>query len=370
MFNPLRSLGAVPTGARAERVRTSPNYRDGQFRNRAAADSPAAVPGAGRPSSAEALREWRERGAQRPAKPVPLVRERPATEPGDLRLTWLGHASTLVELDGAAVLLDPIWSDRCSPVAGVGPRRLHAVPMEIAALPELAAILISHDHYDHLDMRTIRRLTAAQSAPFVVPLGVGAHLERWGVPADRIVELDWDEEHAAGGLRLVATPAQHFSGRTLTRNRTLWSGWAVIGERRRVFYTGDTGYFPGFADIGAAYGPFDATLMQIGAYGDSWPDIHMTPEEAVAAHRDVRGELLIPVHWGTFTLAFHAWSEPIDRLLAAAEHEQVAVAVPRPGEAVDITAPVALDHWWQRVARAPEPAAVPLHELVQGARAD
>jgi L-ascorbate metabolism protein UlaG (beta-lactamase superfamily) len=183
------------------------------------------------------------------------------------------------------------------------------MPVGLRDLPPLDAIVISHDHYDHLDMATVRELTRRQSAPFLVPLGVGTHLRRWRVPEERIVELDWNGTARLGGLSFTMTEARHFSGRAFTRNETLWCSWVIAGARRKVFYTGDTGYFPGFADLGADHGPFDLTLIQIGAYSPYWPDIHMTPEEAIATHLDLRGGLLLPVHWATFNLALHSWAE-------------------------------------------------------------
>jgi L-ascorbate metabolism protein UlaG (beta-lactamase superfamily) len=221
------------------------------------------------------------------------------------------------------------------------------MPVALADLPQLDAILISHDHYDHLDLPSVRELTRLQKAPFLVPLGVGAHLERWGVPDSRIVELDWEDRADVAGLALVATEAQHFSGRLARRNGTLWSSWVIAGERHRVFYTGDSGYFDGYGTIGERHGPFDATLMQIGAYHFAWPDIHMYPEQAVEAHLKLRGDLMIPVHWGSFHLAPHPWAEPVDRVWAEAKARDVRLAVPRPGERVDISSPPSLDPWWQ-----------------------
>ncbi len=268
----------------------------------------------------------------------------PVTE--GLHITWHGHATALVELDGARVLLDPVWSDRVSPSRLVGPRRLHRPPQPIEQLPPVDAVVISHDHYDHLDLAAIRALLRTQTAPFVVPLGIGAHLERWGVPDDRIIELDWSETAKVGGLRLTATAAQHFSGRAFARDRTLWASWVIAGPEHSVFYTGDSGYFDGYAEIGAEYGPFDAALVQVGAYAPGWPDIHMTPEEGVAAHVDVRGGLMIPVHWATFSLSPHPWADPVERVLAEAERRGVPVAVPRPGQRVDVAAPPPVDRWW------------------------
>jgi L-ascorbate metabolism protein UlaG (beta-lactamase superfamily) len=347
----LASFGAKPSGARSERVRHSPQFRDGAFRNPVATRT--LLPRSG----GNTLREMMFGDQKRtPTASVPVVtaghasRDEPRQPPGGLAITWYGHASVLVEIDGYRVLFDPVWSQRCSPSQRVGPRRLHPVPLPLRHLPELDAIVISHDHYDHLDMATVRTLARLQRAPFLVPLGVGAHLERWKVPADRIVEMDWSQSHQIGDLHLIAAAARHFSGRTLTRNYTLWASWVLSSPNRRVFYTGDSGYFDGYAAIGAAYGPFDASLIQIGAYGPDWPEIHMTPEEAVAAHVDLNGGLLIPVHWATFVLAFHAWAEPADRLWLEAKAQDVALAIPRPGERVNVDDPPTVDGWWQALA--------------------
>ncbi|WP_026426016.1 MBL fold metallo-hydrolase [Actinokineospora inagensis] len=334
------AMGRRPTGPRVTR---SPRYRDGAFRNEA---PPTPVePG----TMGSTLRSFfRDRGDRIPTGSIPVVTPAAPIDSG-LHITWHGHSTSLVELDGARVLLDPVWGERVSPSRLVGPRRLHRPPQPIGALPRLDAVVISHDHYDHLDQAAIRELARTQDAPFVVPLGVGAHLERWKVPADRIIELDWHESHQAGPLRLTATPAQHFSGRGFKRDGTLWASWVIAGPGGKVFYTGDTGYFAGYTEIGAQYGPFDAALVQVGAYAPGWPDIHMTPEEGVAAHVDVRGGLLIPVHWATFSLAPHPWSDPVDRLCAEAKERGVPVAVPRPGERVDVSAPPELDKWWNTV---------------------
>jgi L-ascorbate metabolism protein UlaG (beta-lactamase superfamily) len=339
-------FGAQPRGMRDDRVRRSPQFRDGSFRNSVPAR--AIAPGAGR----QMLREMLF-GRQRrtPTAVIPLVTPSLAG-PSDtgLHIIWYGHSSALVEIEGTRLLLDPVWSERCSPSSVVGPRRLHPPPVPLVDVPPLDAIVISHDHYDHLDMATVRDLVRHQRAPFLVPIGVGAHLQSWGVPEDRIIELDWDESVEVAGARLTCTPARHFSGRAFTRDNTLWASWVIAGKRRRVFYTGDTGYFEEYRAIGATHGPFDATLAQIGAYGDGWPDIHMTPEEAVAAHLDLDGGLLVPVHWATFTLAPHAWSEPVDRLWTEAKARGVELAIPRPGERIDVDAPPAVDAWWQAIA--------------------
>jgi L-ascorbate metabolism protein UlaG (beta-lactamase superfamily) len=190
-------------------------------------------------------------------------------------------------------------------------------------------------------------LARTQWAPFFVPLGVGAHLRSWGIPEQRIVELDWNERAQVDDLTLICTPARHFSGRFLTRNTTLWASWVVIGPGHRAYFGGDSGYTNSFAQIGADYGPFDVTLMPVGAYNKAWPDIHMNPEEAVQAHQDVNGRLLVPIHWCTFRLAPHPWAEPIERLLAAADAAHVQVAVPKPGGRVDPAATAKMEPWWR-----------------------
>ncbi len=285
----------------------------------------------------------------RPPLTIPLVTAPPPATAGDLAVTWLGHATTLVEIDGRFVLTDPVWSRRVSPSATVGPSRLHPVPISIGQLPALAAVVISHDHYDHLDLTTVRQLVATQRAPFLVPLGIGAHLRRWGVPEDRIVELDWNQSRTVSGIEFVCTPNRHFSGRGLRRNTTLWCSWALVGPRHRVYFGGDTGYTTAFAQTAAQWGPFDVTILPIGAYSEHWPDIHLNPEEAVAAHRDLGGGVLVPIHWATFDLAMHSWAEPVRRLTAAGAGERI--VTPRPGERVDPARTGSPDGWWE----VPEP---------------
>ncbi|WP_328461060.1 MBL fold metallo-hydrolase [Actinoplanes sp. NBC_00393] len=338
-------LGARASGARRARIEASPQFSGGKFRNTVPASE---IIAASMPRLAAAAATGRE--ARRPHQPVPVITPVAGADPQGLHVTWYGHSSALVEIEGRRILLDPVWSDRCSPSRLTGPKRLHEPPIPLRELPPLDAVVISHDHYDHLDMVTIQNLVDLQAAPFLVPLGVGAHLERWGVPETRIIELDWHEKAKVAGVELIATPARHFSGRGFNRDETLWASWVINGPTRKVFYSGDTGYFPGFAEIGAEHGPFDATLVQVGAYGEAWPDIHMFPEDGVAVHVDVRGGLMIPVHWATFNLALHDWAEPADRAWREAKARDVRLAIPRPGERVDVDNPPAVDGWWQQIA--------------------
>ncbi|MER5895034.1 MBL fold metallo-hydrolase [Streptomyces sp. NPDC001876] len=356
----LRSLrpdafGADPAGARMERIRRSPNFADGVFRNPEGART--------RPSGsmlefAKVYFRKEERARRSPDGTVPVHATTLADLAGPpatgLRLTWMGHSSVLAEIDGRRVLFDPVWGERCSPFAFAGPKRLHPVPLPIAALGPVDVVVISHDHYDHLDLPTIRTL-AGTGTVFAVPLGVGAHLERWGVSPDRIHELDWNETVRIAGISLTATPARHFCGRGLrNQQHTLWASWVVAGPEHRIYHSGDTGYFSGFRDIGAEHGPFDATMIQLGAYSEYWPDIHMTPAEAVQAHLDLQGGgpagTLLPIHWATFNLAPHPWAEPAEWTKDAAEELGQAVAFPRPGEPFEPAGKLPADRWWRPVS--------------------
>jgi L-ascorbate metabolism protein UlaG (beta-lactamase superfamily) len=348
----LDALGAAPKGERLARIRASPNYRDGAFQN------PEATALGVKGGTMKMLRQWLGGHEQRtPPGPLPIVRRTRAdfvTPPkSGLRATWLGHSTVLVEIDGARILFDPVWARRASPSSLLGPKRFHEPPLPIAELPPLDAVIASHDHYDHLDRGVVRALAAdpAQAhVRFIVPLGVGAHLEKWGIEAARITELDWSDSTRLGALTITATPARHFSGRGLSRNHTLWASFSVAGPAHRVFHSGDTGPFAGFPAIGAQHGPFDLTLIKIGAYGDGWPDIHLNPEQALDAHAKLRGKVLLPIHWGTFNLAFHAWDEPAERIVAGAVMGTKLV-VPRQGESVepDTVQAVAPTAWWRTV---------------------
>ncbi|MFE0810916.1 MBL fold metallo-hydrolase [Streptomyces sp. NPDC058794] len=350
------AFGVDPYGERMARIRRSPHFRDGAFQN----------PG-GRArtwpsgSAAELARAYVNKEARllrAPQGPVSVhattLADLARPSATGLRLTWMGHSSVLAEIDGQRVLFDPVWGDRCSPFPFVGPRRMHPVPLPLDALGPVDVVIISHDHYDHLDMPTVKAL-AGTGTVFAVPLGVGAHLEHWGVPADRLCELDWHESAHVGGLTLTATPARHFCGRGLRNTQhALWASWVVVGEEHRVYHSGDTGYFDGFREVGAAHGPFDATMIQLGAYAEFWPDNHMTPEEGVRAHLDLQGGrphgALLPIHWGTFNLAPHAWAEPGEWTEDAAGEAGQAVAFPRPGEPFEPAGKLPTEAWWRSVS--------------------
>ncbi|MBF6206024.1 MULTISPECIES: MBL fold metallo-hydrolase [Nocardia] len=333
-------------------------YRDRQFHN--TEPSTQVVAGSAPSLLVSALTR---RNAGRPRAPIPLQTPKQPTAAAALAVTWYGHATTVLEVDGYRILTDPVWSERVSPSPLVGPARMHPAPQPLADLPPIDAVIISHDHYDHLDKETVRELVARQSAPFLVPIGIGAHLRHWGVPEERIVELDWGGSVSLADLGLdrngvdlviTCTEARHFSGRGLLRNTTLWASWSIVGPTRRAYFGGDTGYTKAFAEAGAALGPFDLTLLPIGAYDERWPDVHMNPEEAVRAHADLCGGnpghgLLVPIHWATFNLAFHGWSEPVERMVTAARAAGTTVAVPMPGQRVDPSSAPPGDSWWENV---------------------
>ncbi|MDN4072296.1 MBL fold metallo-hydrolase [Fictibacillus terranigra] len=255
----------------------------------------------------------------------------------DAGITWFGHSALMLEMDGKRMLIDPMFGKSPSPFPMFGGKRYSkTLPFENSHLPFIDAIFISHDHYDHLDFGSIKKLKE-KTGRFFVPLGVGGHLERWGVDQEKISEHDWWDEVEWEGLDLVCTPARHFSGRSLTdRNATLWCSWVIGDKQTKVFFSGDSGYGPHFKTIGERYGPFNAALMECGQYDDRWSNIHMMPEETVQAFIDVKGGLLIPIHWAAFTLALHDWNDPIERVTKEAARKGLPIASPQIGETVFI----------------------------------
>ena len=304
-----------------------------------------------------------------PKQELPVLRVRRQDVESDsasgLKATWLGHSTVYLQLDGVRILTDPVWGPRASPFRWLGPKRFYAPLITIEDLPVPQVVAISHDHYDHLDRDTLRRIRHWDTC-FIVPLGVGARLLDWGVPLERITELDWWEAATVGDLTVTLTPARHASGRTLLdRDKTLWGGFAFAGPNHRVYYSGDTGMFPGLTEIGARLGPFDLTMIEAGAYGQAWPDWHLGPEQAVQAHAMVQGKVMLPVHWGLFDLAAHGWTEPIERVLVAARKTGATVVVPRPGESLEPGTPPAVIRWWPNLPWKTESEA-PIRATVNG----
>ena len=267
----------------------------------------------------------------------------------DHSLWRLGHSTLLIKLSGKYWLTDPVFVERASPLSFVGPKRFHAPPLARDDLPEIEAVILSHDHYDHMDRETVLAIEP-RVKHFLAPLGVGDRLIDWGIPSGKVQQHDWWQETQIGPVKLVATPAQHFSGRSLSdRNSTLWASWVLVTPETRLFFSGDSGYFDGFKTIGDRFGPFDMTLLENGAYNQAWSDIHMMPEETVQAHFDLRGKQLVPIHNGTFDLALHVWTEPFERIVRLAKQQNVAISTPGMGERLDILNPAAGLAWWRSV---------------------
>jgi len=286
-----------------------------------------------------------------PRQPIPvhkLSREDLLAAP-DRSLYRLGHSTVLLKLNGQFWLTDPVFSKRASPVQWAGPARFHAPPISIAELPPITGVILSHDHYDHLDHAAVMEL-ADKTEHFIAPLGVGRRLVEWGIAAGKVQELSWWQSTRVAGLLLTATPAQHFSGRGLfDGNMTLWASWVIEDGDTRIFFSGDSGYFAGFKEIGEKFGPFDLTMVETGAYNEQWPDVHMQPEESLQAHIDLRGRVMLPIHNGTFDLSLHAWSDPFERITALAAERRLPLAAPEIGQRLDIRQPATGQEWWQRV---------------------
>jgi L-ascorbate metabolism protein UlaG (beta-lactamase superfamily) len=341
------AFGGKPTKEQKEAYNSLNNYLEGKFVNAVPAsagsdsvDSP--------PEDKSSKENDKERSPAAQISVGEIDWERIKDEKDSL--TWLGHSAFLISIDNKKLLLDPMLGPSASPVSFVVKRYNYSEDMLsiIDNMPNIDAVLISHDHYDHLDYQSIVRLKSKVSH-FFVPLGVGAHLIRWGVPAERITELNWWDEREYQGLTLALTPSRHFSGRKgFDYRTTLWGGWALLGENTRLYYSGDGGYGPHFKEIGNKYGPFDLTLIEGAQYDRRWPDSHMMPEQSVQAHKDAGGRNMILMHWGAFTLANHDWKEPIGRALKEAEKAKVNLAAPRIGETVQLGSDLQINAsaWW------------------------
>ncbi len=328
------------------RIQNSPNFKDGKFFN--------AKPVVEAPFFTM-LSEW-IKGAENtiPKIDLPVNKLFPkhfTTPPQTgLRITWLGHSSFIIELENLRILVDPVWGEKVSPVSFYGPERFFPPLISIADLPKIDLVLISHNHYDHLDEFTIKALLKKdKDIKYILPLGVGSTLRDWGVNPKQIQELDWWENFRYQRITITSTPARHFSGRSVfftDRDKTLWMGFAIAGSTQKVYYSGDTGMFDGFKKIGERLGPFDVSLFEIGAYNKMWSDVHLGPEQAIKAFKMIRGGIFIPVHWALFDLALHSWTEPVERLIKEAKLKKADIFIPKPGESMEPALSNTFEKWW------------------------
>lgn len=340
------SFGGLPDGQRLARMQASTHWRDGHFVN---AEATAVMQEGG----SSTFVQWFSSDVMRvPTCHLPAVEDvkvRLAKPVGSgLRVTWLGHSTTLIELDGTTILTDPMFSERASPSSIVGPKRFHPPPLALDDLPRIDAVVVSHDHYDHMDMASLQAL-AKKGVPIHVGLGAGAHLEAWGISSAQIHELEWWQERTLpGGLVIASTPARHFTGRRgFGNDRVLWTSWTFIGSAHRVFFSGDTGLTEQFKAVKEKYGPFDLSMLEIGQWHPAWGSIHLGPKGALEAHAMLGATHLLPIHWATFELGLHAWNEPPETLVTEAAKTNVSVVSPMLGEPVEPLAGEKGSTWWR-----------------------
>ena len=253
------------------------------------------------------------------------------------RFIWFGHSTFLLQIKGKNLLIDPMFGNVPAPNPLLGNKRFsNKLPIEIEKLPSIDAVLITHDHYDHLDYESIQKLKDKVNI-FYTPLGIGIHLLKWGVEKERIIELDWWQEIKYDELTIRCTPAQHFSGRGISdREKTLWCSWIIQSDDENLFFSGDSGYASHFKEIGDQYGPFDFAFMECGQYNNLWPLVHMLPEETVQAGLDIKAKRIMPIHWGAFKLASHSWTDPVERISKKAKELNVDLVIPKIGEIIEI----------------------------------
>ena len=349
-FKTAPQIGVSAKGERLERMQEAPNYEDGVFLNTVETKMEMTWSTIRESLGHYLFADKTFKNPQEPLKVKSFSKADFERIPNDsIAFVWFGHSTILMKVSGVTILADPvIVGKRASMFSFMGPERFeYSQDITVEDLPNIDAVILSHDHYDHLDYSTIKELKDKVDR-FYLPLGVGAHFEHWGVPAENITELNWWDEVEFKSLKLAFTPTRHFSGRGLgDRFHTLWGSWVILSEKRRLYFSGDSGYFPGFKEIGEKYGPFDLTFMECGAYNDGWSEIHMFPEETAQAHLDVKGRLLMPIHWGKFDLSLHPWKESVQRLSAKAEEENINLFTPEIGQMVSLSDSSDLDQWWE-----------------------
>jgi len=339
-----KAFGKLPRGDRQQRIEQSPNYRNGSFQN--LSETPMMIEGV---SYFSLLREFfKDKPERYPQDSIPTIKTNLTTWTSDTpSIIWFGHSSYLIFIEGKRILVDPVFSDRPSPVQYLGTKSFQGTrSYSPDDFPEIDLLLLTHDHYDHLDYTSICTLRS-KVKKFYAPLGVGEHLEYWGIAPNTITEFDWWEgSEVFDGIHITATPARHFSGRGFTRNKSLWTSYVLKTSSHSIFIGGDSGYDAAFKAIGEKHGPFDLAILECGQYDRQWPYIHMKPEETVQASVDLKAEVLMPVHWGKFVLANHAWKDPIMLAKKQAEVLHVKITTPRIGEPIILGSELPDEEWW------------------------
>jgi len=340
-------FGSIASGERLNRIKKSPNYKNGSFNNQSV--TPQLTEGAGLFSvMKEFFFDKNKRATPKdilPSKKTDLLQ----LDPKKNVIIWFGHSSYFMQIDGKKMLVDPVLSGAASPIATT--KSFNGTDVySVDEIPELDYLFISHDHYDHLDYKTIRKLRA-KNGIVISGLGTGAHLERWGFDNDRVIEMDWHEEITPHvGFTITATPARHFSGRSFRRNKSLWTSFVLQTPTFKIFIGGDSGYDAHFAAIGEKHGPFDLAILECGQYDKSWKYIHLMPDEILKAASDLRAVRLMPVHWGKFLLANHAWDDPIRSIIAFNKEKNIPLVTPMIGEQVDLDdSNQAFSEWWSTI---------------------
>ena len=340
--NTAPQIGQKPEGAHLERIQQSPHYGENEFVNLIETQMGTFGDMLG------TMPEFFFGEGQSPEKILPVkFGENPEAVNDTLcHVTWYGHSAFLIEIDGKRILIDPMLGESSSPLGFMAKRFLYEKPIPIEELTDIDVVILSHDHYDHLDYPTVVKIKD-QVSHFYTALGVGSHLKHWGIDEKKITELDWWQTSSVNGIGLVACPARHFSGRGLTdRNATQWASWVIEGQYQKLYFSGDGGYGPHFKEIGDKYGPFDLAMMECGQYNAAWAAIHMMPEQSVQAGLDLKGKVLMPIHWGAFELSIHQWTDPIKRFKAESQRLDATMAHPFIGERFQLGRDLPQVEWW------------------------
>jgi L-ascorbate metabolism protein UlaG (beta-lactamase superfamily) len=340
-------FGQPPDGSFLQEIEKSDHYFSSQFQNQTLT-----LMNLGFSSGMKVMYEWLFKGQGRiPDKPLPVdFSSGYSGSDSTFKITWFGHSAILLQIDGKNILIDPMLGNAASPLPFMTKRFPYDQSLSLESLPEIDAIIISHDHYDHLDYKTILFFKERVNH-FYTPLGVGSHLRSWGVDGLKITELDWWQSVNFEGLQFIAAPARHFSGRSIKdRNKTQWASWVILGEKEKIYFSGDSGYGPHFREIGEKYGPFDFAMLECGQYNERWEAIHMMPEQTVQAALDLKCKSMMPIHWGAFNLSLHSWTDPVERVTEAASNHSVDVVVPLIGRRFSpLDDTITTEQWWRKL---------------------